>query len=283
MNRNFHYFVPDDLKTRFLPFYTASEIRRLVEDEPVIVLPVGSVEQHGPHLSIYTDTLLPTAVLGAALVRLEDDERIYFLPPLAYGVSIEHSGLGGTITLRSTTFLSLIGDILHSLAQIGMKKVVLLNGHGGNINLLGVAAREAHIDTGMDIFIASTGALISPESLSLPKKECDQGIHAGAVETAVIWKIYPDWVRDDERAREYPQFHSDLLELSLEGRIPLAWMTRDLSRTGILGDATLATPELGEQVFTEMVQALVHILREIKRFSMPRGEISQEKGAGRHE
>jgi creatinine amidohydrolase len=112
------------------------EIETLDRDRTVLLLPLGSVEQHGRHLPVGTDTMLASAVSAAASKRLP--ERIAVLPPSWYGFSPHHMHFPGTVTLRANTLLSVVEDIVGSLVAHGFKRVVLVNGHGGNIGLVDV-------------------------------------------------------------------------------------------------------------------------------------------------
>jgi creatinine amidohydrolase len=263
-----HGFLPP---ARFLPYLSWTDIRDLPDPANTVILqPIGAIEQHGPHLPLAVDTAIATGVLGAALQRLPDLVPAYALPPLCYGKSTEHSGFPGTISLSAETLLHTLMAVGESLYSAGFRKLVFVNGHGGQPQVLEIAARDLrkrYPDFNLfPLFVWNVPHqiqdLLSPQELAL-------GIHAGDAETSLMLALLPETVRGDRRVCEYPRgIPSDGL-LSLEGRLPFAWLTRDLSQSGVIGDATTASLEKGQQILEQLSSGWVQIIEAIWRFQAP--------------
>ena len=269
--------LPDEVRGRFVGAFTSREFADIAESDPVVVLPIGATEQHGPHLPLFTDSLIAQAVLAETFSRLPPGHRCYFLYPIGASYSVEHADFPGTITLKAETLLALLRDTATSLARAGVKRLVLLNAHGGNIGVLQLAAREIRLETGQLVLTVHAGSLARRE-LSDPLED-ELGIHAGEAETSLLLALVPDWVDMRRANREFPVSFSASRHLSLEGRFPVAWKTRDHSASGTFGDATAATAEKGRAALSAMAGTLVEVLSEFAEFA-PRKEGSMwETGA----
>lgn len=264
-----HGYLPPH---RFLPYLRWTEVAHLPQrEQTVILLPIGAIEQHGPHLPLAVDSLLVTAVLGAALAQLDATIPAYALAPLCYGKSNEHSGFPGTISLSAATLLSQISEIAASLYASGFRKLALVNGHGGQPQVLEIAARDLrvhHPDLQVfPLFLWSVphriGELLTPE-------EAARGIHAGDAETSLLLHLLPDTVdmtqaRPDGLAAQPP---AEAL-LSLEGALPYAWLTRDLSASGTIGDPSTASAAKGAQIFSQLVAGWVRAIAALHHHEQP--------------
>ncbi|MFB5677550.1 creatininase family protein [Paenibacillus terreus] len=251
---------------RFLPRLTSKQIKEMPKDKALVILPVGAVEQHGPHLPVYTDTLIGEATLTQTLEHVSPNKEIWLLPPVSYGKSNEHIGLPGTISLSANTLLAIMLDIAESLQASGFRKLLLFNTHGGNMDLLNTASREIRIRTGMMVFYLSPGSLKVAEDLISPE-ELEYGIHGGDYETSVVMSIKPDWVQNEFLAKELPDM-SPYRFLTLEGKIRFGWKMADISATGIAGDATLATPGKGRTIQDRIAAILSEALEELCDFEI---------------
>jgi len=251
---------------RFLPRLTSPEIRDLPKDDALVILPLGAVEQHGPHLPVMTDALIGEAVLTRTLKLLPKKSNIWLLPPLAYGKSNEHLEFAGTISLSAYTLESILIDIAVSLRKSGFRRLLLFNTHGGNQDLFYVAAREIRLLTEMMVFYVSPGSLKAGADL-MPEEEREFGIHGGDAETSLVLAIKPGWVRKDRLVRELPDM-SGYRYLTLEGKIRFAWAMNDISESGIAGDATAATAEKGEIMLQRMSAALAEAMQEMCAFEI---------------
>lgn len=256
---------------RFLPYLSWHQIRDLPGlDQTVVIQPVGAIEQHGPHLPVAVDAAIATHITGRALSLLDDQIPAYALPPLCYGKSNEHWHFPGTITLSATTLIAVLTEVAESLYRSGFRKLVLLNAHGGQPQVMEIVARDLH-QRYEDFWVFPhfvwraphrAGQLLSPQ-------EKAHGIHAGDAETSVMLSLLPDQVDMKKAVKEYPPELPPDSRLSLEGKLPFAWMTRDLSHSGVIGDATIATPEKGDEIVESVAQGWVTVLEEIYRFEGP--------------
>lgn len=260
--------------TFFFGRYTRDEILRQVTPETMLVLPVGSTEQHGSHLALFADTILPHVVLERMCARLDPAYPLWILPPIPYGHSIEHGIHTATISLGALTLGAVIGDIGDSVANIGVRRLVLVNGHGGNVGILQTIAREIRVRTGLMVFIINVGAL-APRGL-FGAEEAEWGIHAGAYETSAIMAAAPDYVRIDRRGSNLPTFDPPLRHLRINGAFRFAWTTEDLSLEGFVGDATKASEEIGAEILDKMVVTMREVLEEIRKFRFPTESIEAD-------
>ena len=234
-----------------------------------VVWPFGAFEQHGPQLPLGTDALFAEAVLDAVLARLEPDAPIWRLPVQSYGFSPEHAGFPGTLSLPAELLISQVTAVGAQLAAAGFRRLVLFNGHGGQIALLQVAARQlraAHPSLAvMPCFLWS-----GPPGLAelLPEPGRSQGLHAGQADTSLLLQLAPDQV-GPERPVDGLLPAPPPPGWSLEGAVPEAWLTHDLSRSGVIGDARSASADLGEALFERLVAGWQSLLQSLLASDWP--------------
>jgi creatinine amidohydrolase len=262
-----HSYIPPN---RFFPYLTWTEIDQMPDKANTVILqPVGAIEQHGPHLPLIVDAAISTAVVGKALEQLEADVPAYALPPLYYGKSNEHWQFPGTITLRAETLIATLMDVGQSLYRAGFRKFGLVNGHGGQPQIMEIVARDLHQQQpDFMVFPLFVWNVPNIAAQLLTDKELEFGIHAGDAETSVLLSILPDQVRMERAAKEYPQLPETNL-LSMEGKLPFAWLTSDLSRSGVLGDPTVASQAKGDQILASLAQGWVETIRDMHKFQQP--------------
>ncbi len=241
------------------------------KENVVMIQPIGAIEQHGPHLPLVVDSAIGLGVLGQALHKLEPEVPAYALPPLYYGKSNEHWHFPGTITLSAQTLLAVLMEVAESVYRAGFRKLVWMNSHGGQPQVLEIAARDLHQKyEDFLVFPLFTWRVPHNAGQFLTDQEKELGIHAGDAETSVMLSILPDQVRMEKAVKEYPHGLPKDSLLSMEGKLPFAWTTRDLSRSGVLGDATVATKEKGEQILDSVSDGWVQVIRDIYRFQQPK-------------
>lgn len=262
----FHRYAGRAWEERFLPRFTSPEVKELPKENALVILPLGAVEQHGPHLPLMTDALIGEGVLTRAMEMLPADSQVWVLPPVAYGKSNEHLDFAGTISLSAATLQGVVTDIAVSLRRSGFRRLLLFNTHGGNHDLFNVAAREIRILTEMMVFYMSPGSLNADEGL-LSEEEREFGIHGGDAETSLVMAIKPGWVREEKRVKEFPDL-TRCTYLTLEGKIRFAWVMSDISASGIAGDATKASAEKGKAMLERTARSLAEALQEICRFEI---------------
>ena len=233
----------------------------------VIIQPIGAVEQHGPHLPLVVDAAIATAVVGRALHRLGDEIPAYALPTLTYGKSNEHCGFAGTITLSAQTLNSVLAEVASSLYAAGFRKLVFVNAHGGQPQVLEIVARDLHQQFS-DLIVFPLFVWGAPHQAIeiVGRQEYEAGIHAGDVETSVMLALLPEQVDMAQAVREYPSTFSTNSLLSLEGKLPVAWTMQDISKSGVVGNATAASAAKGEAILNSLAEGWVRVFEEIHRF-----------------
>ncbi|WP_309082959.1 creatininase family protein [Chelativorans sp.] len=252
---------------------TSPEIGALDRDKTVLLLPIGSVEQHGNHMPLGTDTMLAEGLCLAAAEQLAPN--ILVLPSPWYGYSPHHMRFPGSITLRPDTLRALVADIVGSLVRHGFRRIVIVNGHGGNANLVGVMATSLGEDYYGKARIAGLTYfhLAAAEIAQLRKSEKGGTGHACEFETAMMQHLRPGLVRLDRAASIYPETGTPYLSTDLvEGsRVSTYLDFADLSPTGTFGDPSLASPEQGERFFAACTDVLVRFLEDFARWPVAGG------------
>ena len=168
------------------------------------MLPVGATEQHGPHLPYSTDTVIAEAVARATVGEVGEELDAWLLPTLAYTKSNEHAWSAGTFWLSARTLLSVLEDLGRCVAATPARKLVFMNGHGGNSSLLNVACRELRLQFGLQTFLAHPG-LPPDQGGQSPAEELGMGIHGGLDETSMMLHLRPDLVDLDAGFRNVPE------------------------------------------------------------------------------
>lgn len=255
---------------------TSPEIAALDRDATACLLPLGAVEQHGPHLPLGTDSLIAHALCMAVAARLPG--RVLVLPPPWYGLSPHHMRLAGTISLRAETLMALAGDVVDSLVAHGFRRIALVNGHGGNASLASLlAATLGHRHDGAARIAALTYFQLAAGAIDAIRRSGTGGAgHACEVETALIQHLHPELVREGAAAAHYPQSGTPYLSTDLTRGGPVASYVdfTDLSPTGVFGDPTLASPEQGARFFEACTAALAEFVADFLAWPVP------DRGAG---
>ena len=255
------------MKTRYLTHLTWPDIKALDKENGVVLLPIGSVEQHGPHLPTLTDSLIATTVVDAALEILPDHVQAWALPPLNYGKSNEHINFPGTITLSAQTLSAVLHDIGASVARAGFRRLAFVNGHGGNVAVLDAAARDIRVATGLMCFCLRAG-LSTDTPFAITPEEAKYGFHAGEIETSLILAMQPDLVQMDKAVKHFATFPETATPLFYFGTSSTAWLADDWSPTGVFGDATIGTAEKGHALIDAYKQTLAALIEAVSTFEV---------------
>ena len=261
-----HSFVPSD---RYFPYLTWREIAQMPNKENVVIIqPVGAIEQHGHHLPLVVDSAISVGVLGKALDKLPIEIPAYALPCLYYGKSNEHAGFPGTISLSAETLLAVIKETALSIYQAGFRKLILMNSHGGQPQIMEIVARDLHQEyQDFQVFPWFTWRVPNIASELLTPKELELGIHAGDAETSLMLALLPEQVKMDLAVKEYPRNLPQNSLLSMEGSLPFSWLTREVSTTGTMGNATTASKDKGDHILESLAQGWVQAITEVYHFS----------------
>jgi creatinine amidohydrolase len=250
--------------TRIFADLRAPEIAQL-SPAAVAVLPIGSVEQHGPHLPLSTDLVVADTLARDVVTAYGDEIDLLLLPTLAYSKSNEHAWSAGTMWLSATTLLATLDDIGRCLATTPVERLVFLNGHGGNSALLQVAARDLRLAHGLRTFVMHP-SLPPDHGGTSPAAELGMGIHAGIEETSLLLHLRPDLVRMDLAERSVPAHLAGFERVGWGRPVSFGWLSDDFGTNGTLGDPTGATAEHGKANYEAMVETAAASLREIARF-----------------
>jgi creatinine amidohydrolase len=223
---------------------TWPEAEEAFERARLALVPVGSCEQHGPHLTLDTDI----AIAEAFAKRLADDlgELAVLCPALGYGLSEHHLSFAGTLTLRPATFVGFLSDVVESLAHWGIKRILVVNGHGGNVDAIRLAARAARRDHGV-IAAGVMWAQLAADEASRHARSERYG-HACEIETSVAMVLAPGSLHADRVSQPRPAGRSDPLTDPPSGQVDRPVWFQELTENGALGDPRQASAEIGTAV-----------------------------------
>lgn len=238
----------------------------------IAVLPVAAVEQHGPHLPVGVDGFINEGYLARTRERLPKDLPVTFLPLQWAGKSDEHLAFPGTLTLSPETTIRSWIEIGEGVFRAGVRKLVIVNSHGGNSAVMEIVARDLRVRLGMLAVTASWSRFGYPDGL-FSEAEVTHGIHGGAIETALMRAIRPESVREEKVA----DFKSAAVTMAREFKwlrpdrpAGFGWMAQDLNETGALGDARAGTAEKGKACLDHGARAFIELLEDVNRFDLDR-------------
>jgi len=245
--------------------YRTTEFDDLDPEDVIAILPTAAIEQHGPHLPTGTDAMIAEGMLAELRRQCPDDMDIRILPVQAVGKSNEHLHARGTLTLTAETALTAWREIGLSVARAGVRKIVLVNSHGGNLDLVSILSRELRVQAGMLAVKCQWGGFGAPEGL-YSKRELDFGIHGGDRETSLMLYFRPDTV-DMTKAIDFPST-AESAAIPPIGPISYGWIASDLNADGTVGEAHLATREKGKLTCKHQVSEFIALLRQVRDTSL---------------
>jgi creatinine amidohydrolase len=234
--------------------YTAPELRELIRNEPVIVIPIGSIEQHGPHLPVIVDSLLACEVAHRALEWIPDDYPVLIGPTLPIGLAEHHMGFGGTFSLSASTFKGMVRDVCMSLVRQDVGRILFVNGHGGNAALLGNIAAELTPSIGARVVACTYWKTAAVAFGRILESQTNVG-HACEAETSMMLALAGDTVRRDKVAQAHHPMPS---AADLDG-VPRKTFA-ELAPGGVMGDARTATAAKGERLFAAAAQQIAKLV-----------------------
>ena len=257
-----------DLTTRHFAQLAASPSIAQV----VAVLPVAATEQHGPHLPVSVDATLVDGVVNASLPHLSADLPVLFLPTQHIGKSNEHIRFPGTLTLSVQTIISLWMDIGRSVARSGIKKLVLLNSHGGQASIMDIVARDLRTEHDLIVYSANWYNLPLGDAVMglFPAAEHRFGIHAGDIETSMMLALEEKLLEKYVDMSQAQNFHSTSQDRAATYPVlgngtsaKLGWQMQDYNPQGAAGNAAAATAAKGHALINAAGLQLANLLKEV--------------------
>ncbi|MCM2292458.1 creatininase family protein [Allorhizobium sp. BGMRC 0089] len=236
----------------------------------IAVLPLGAHEQHGPHLPFETDTLIARGVVDRLIEVLPDHLPVTFLPVEPIGYSIEHMDVAGTQSLGYGEAIDRWLAMAENLRRQGIRKLMMLNAHGGNSPLMTIVATEARVRFDMLAVATSWTRFGVPEGLISPEDKAID-IHAGEIETSVMLALRADLVRMDKAedfSSRQSEFISRFRHLRAYGPHAFGWKMADLNAMGAAGKASRASAEKGEALLSHSVRGLIELIEDIHAFDV---------------
>ncbi len=239
-----------------------------------VIWPFGACEQHGPHLPLCTDTIFAEKIASKVLERLPTTMPVWILPSQSFGFSPEHASFPGTISLSAELLLQLVMEVGQQISALGFKRLLFFNAHGGQIGLLETAARQLRLNCpSMAVLPCFLWRGVSSLKDLISSEEIEQGLHAGLAETSLMLSLNPNLVGD---INNFDGDHSSPESLatppegwSLEGPSPCAWLTKDLSKSGVIGDSREANRELGMAIEKTLEDHWVRLLTNLLESEWP--------------
>jgi creatinine amidohydrolase len=258
------------MTARYWKDLTTEDFAGLDPARQVVILPAAAVEQHGPHLPLGTDAMINAGILARAVEVVPPEVPVLVLPTLAIGLSPEHRDFPGTLSLSPETLLRTLIETGESVVRAGLRKIILFNSHGGQPQVMELAAQELRSRHRAVAVVANSWRLMRPAEF-FPADEREAGIHAGAIETSLLLHLHPGLVRRD-RVGNFPSSARDLErdhpELAAGGRFRFAWQSQDLNPAGAVGDARLGTAEAGRALVEQAARGLVALAANLARLPL---------------
>ncbi len=250
----------------------ASEFEAVDPKTSIAILPTAAIEQHGPHLPVGTDTMIMQGMLERFRATCPEDIDPWILPIQAVGKSNEHLWALGTVTLTAATALTAWTEVGLSVARAGFKKIVIVNSHGGNLDLISILSRELRVQAGVLAVKCQWGSFGHPKGM-YSGHEIDFGIHGGDVETSLMLSFRPDCVDMTKAMNFRSSAETDLIPPI--GPISRGWIAADLNPDGTVGDASQATAEKGAATADHQVAGFIEMLQKVTAMSVPTATASR--------
>lgn len=241
--------------------YRAPEFAQIDPARTIAILPTAAIEQHGPHLPVGVDMMIAEAMLAQLRADCPNSLDIRILPIQAVGKSNEHLWAAGTLTLGWESALASWIEIGKSVARAGVRKIVIINSHGGNLDLISILSRELRVQCGMVAVKAQWSSFGAPAGL-FSAQEDRFGIHGGDAETSVMLAHRPDLV-DMALARDF-RSTAEAAPIPPTGPVSLGWVSCDLNPAGVVGEAHLATADKGRALLAHCAAGMVGLLEQVR-------------------
>ncbi|WP_425053546.1 creatininase family protein [Psychromarinibacter sp. S121] len=251
--------------------YSTAQFAERDLSDAVALLPIATVEQHGPHLPVGVDSMINAGIVARAMKKIGNDQKVLPLPMMPFGKSTEHLAYPGTLTLDWELVAQVWFQLGECVNRTGCRKIILFNSHGGQVALSQIVARDLRAKLGM-MAVAATWFHITPMDDLFSQEEQKHGYHGGEIETSAMLALHPDLV-DMSRAEDFRQL-SMTMETENEILAPglMAWMAEDLHGSGVSGNAAASDAERGEILVDRAADRLITLIRETAAFPIDRLE-----------
>lgn len=257
-------------KSRWWWDLTTRDFSTIDMSRVVAVLPIGAVEQHGPHLPVCVDAAINAGIVARAVALMPDDCPALILPAMPVGKSDEHLAFPGTLTLSYETLARVWYEIAESVYRAGCRKIILFNSHGGQPQVMEIVCRQLRVKLGMFAVSCSWFRTVDTSDL-IEAQEDRHGIHGGQSETSVMLHLHGNLVEMD-RAEDFVPRSVEIEKrfslLTPEGAVGFGWQAQDLQASGACGNAALATPELGAELVERAARKLVELIAEVDAYPL---------------
>lgn len=254
--------MPESRFSRRIGDLAFTEVGLALRASSVVCLPMGSFEQHGPHLPLNTDAVLAEALTGRIVERLGETYDLWQLPLVPVGLSREHAWAPGTLSLSVAGMTALMRDLVRDIARaLPARNLLIVNGHGGNRGLLEALAREARFEFGLNLAALHLGPL-----MNAARERAVPEVHAGRDETSAMLALAPQLVRREALGRlAAPPDAAGVRSLVLDPAASFPWTSDDprIAVEGVIGDARDASAEHGAAIVARVVKAADGVLRRL--------------------
>ena len=262
-----------NLKSHWWWDLTARDFATLDMSKIVAVLPVGAVEQHGPHLPIRVDAAINNGIMEHAVAKMAPDFPALILPTMSVGKSNEHSAFPGTLTLSAETLGRLWYEVCESAYRAGVRRVLFVNSHGGQPQVMEIVCRQLRVNLGM-FAVSSQWSRFTDLSDLFDGEERKHGIHAGEVETSVLRYLHPELV-DMQYAEDFVPLSKQLekeydMLMTEGGAVGFGWQSQDIHPSGACGNAAAADAERGRITVSRASDRLIKLIGEIAHYPLDR-------------
>jgi creatinine amidohydrolase/Fe(II)-dependent formamide hydrolase-like protein len=254
--------MPHDVPTRSVGELTFPDIPKRLNARSILCLPIGSIEQHGPHLPLNTDVVLAEEFTRRIIARWGETYDLWQLPTLAVSLAREHQWAPGTLSLSVETMKSLLCELAREITRsLQVRNLAIINGHGGNRGILEALAQDLRADFGLNICVLHPAAWVeSDPTATVPE------IHAGKNETSMMLTIAPHLVRREHIAQLNTSSTGDAVRTTiLDQAVTWPWTTRDqqIADMGVIGNPKAASAEFGERLLNQVAEKAGSVLKQL--------------------
>ena len=250
-----------DVRSRLIAELTSQEISRRLQPASILCLPIGSIEQHGPHLPLNTDVVLAETFTQRIIGRWSEKFDLWQLPTVSLGLAREHEWAPGTLSLSIQGMTAFVRDLGREIARsLPARNLAIINGHGGNRGILEALAQDLRADFALNVSVMHPTAWTETATdAAIPD------IHGGKNETSMMLAIAPNLVRRDQIPRQDHATSTAIQATIIDKAVTWPWTTEEaqIAKMGVIGDASGASAELGERLLEQIVNNAGPVLQQL--------------------